>query len=193
MPAAPSPPPIQSVTGFLFIHPEMDPAILASQPLYIRRLSLVVQISQFSVVLIKKSRPDYLAGKLTGPGGKIDEALGDTSPKRALVREWHEETGMWFDDWTQVLTMGTAHNTLVHYLVGFAPPDRLASLRTMTDEPVYVVKLYEIMQGFHNGTDNLQWQLMMALEVAAGRAFRYEVSEGGFGHGFGNDNDEIPF
>jgi 8-oxo-dGTP diphosphatase len=53
------------------------------------------------VVLIKKNKPDWQAGKLNGIGGKIE---GDESSVEAMVREFAEETGLYVPEeaWTRV-------------------------------------------------------------------------------------------
>jgi 8-oxo-dGTP pyrophosphatase MutT (NUDIX family) len=47
--------------------------------------------SRKGVILIKKRRPNWQAGKLNGPGGKIE--AGET-PEQAMIREFKEETGI---------------------------------------------------------------------------------------------------
>lgn len=44
---------------------------------------------QNRVVLIRKNKPDWQAGKLNGVGGAIEP--GET-PREAMIREWQEET-----------------------------------------------------------------------------------------------------
>lgn len=43
------------------------------------------------VVLIRKNRPEWQAGKLNGIGGKTEEG---EFPRQAMVREFREETGV---------------------------------------------------------------------------------------------------
>lgn len=49
-----------------------------------------------SVVMVKKARPDWQAGKLNGVGGKVEP--GET-PVQAMVREFKEETGLKVSGW----------------------------------------------------------------------------------------------
>lgn len=44
-----------------------------------------------NVVLIRKNRPAFQAGKLNGVGGKLEV---DEAPVDAMVREFYEETGL---------------------------------------------------------------------------------------------------
>ena len=54
------------------------------------------------VLMIRKLKPAWQAGKLNGIGGKIDQYTSDTidgelrleTPIQAMVREFHEETGV---------------------------------------------------------------------------------------------------
>jgi len=58
------------------------------------------------VVMIKKTKPHWQAGKFNGVGGhrKIDE-----SPHQAMIREFHEETGVFTTVWYLFAIM-TYHN-----------------------------------------------------------------------------------
>lgn len=58
-----------------------------------------------NVVLIRKTKPAWQAGKFNGVGGKIEEGEGK---KTAMVREFHEEAGVMTlpDNWTQFAVMG---------------------------------------------------------------------------------------
>lgn len=47
------------------------------------------------VVLIQKARPEWMVGKLNGVGGKIEE---DEDSIEAMIREFHEETGVLTDE-----------------------------------------------------------------------------------------------
>lgn len=54
------------------------------------------------VLLIRKRRPAWQAGKLNGVGGKIEP--GET-PLQAMRREFREEAGVDIADWQQVLRL----------------------------------------------------------------------------------------
>ena len=54
------------------------------------------------VLLIRKARPAWQAGKLNGIGGKLES--GET-PYDAQRREFREEAGTDIADWTEVLTL----------------------------------------------------------------------------------------
>jgi 8-oxo-dGTP diphosphatase len=87
------------------------------------------------VALIKKNRPDYLAGKWNGIGGKVEpgEAIED-----AAVREVHEESGL--DLLTSELTrcgVFTVQDKYeIHIFRAVIPVDQLYSAYTVTDEEV---------------------------------------------------------
>lgn len=84
------------------------------------------------VLLIHKNRPDWQAGKLNGPGGKIEaEEDGVT----AVVREIEEETGLatTHTDWCYVKTLDD-HNEVDIFACQYSGEQSDAS--TMTDEEV---------------------------------------------------------
>lgn len=49
------------------------------------------------VALIRKTKPDWMRGKLNGIGGKIEPS--DGSPLAAMIREFEEETGRPTSGW----------------------------------------------------------------------------------------------
>lgn len=55
-----------------------------------------------SVVLIRKDKPEWQAGKLNGVGGKIEDG---EEPIDAMRREWKEETGETREWWERFLTL----------------------------------------------------------------------------------------
>jgi 8-oxo-dGTP pyrophosphatase MutT (NUDIX family) len=96
-----------------------------------------------SVVLIRKNRPEFQAGLLNGVGGKIETERGE-SPRRAMVREFFEETGVQTtpDEWTMFAELqcydhkegdGWMH---VVYCFVCKSTKHWSSVRTMTDETV---------------------------------------------------------
>lgn len=50
------------------------------------------------VALIKKTKPEWQAGKLNGIGGKIEEK---EAMHEAMIREFEEETGLRHLEWKQ--------------------------------------------------------------------------------------------
>jgi 8-oxo-dGTP pyrophosphatase MutT (NUDIX family) len=84
------------------------------------------------VTLIRKSRPEFMAGKLNGVGGHIEES--DLSPYAAMVREFKEEAGLDIAQWLAfgeliVSNMGTV------YLFAASSPLSVGSV-SVTEEVV---------------------------------------------------------
>lgn len=68
-----------------------------------RKMSPQVYVTGFlfgddgsDVLLIRKTRPEWQAGKLNGIGGKVEDG---ECPASAMSREFAEETGVCFEDW----------------------------------------------------------------------------------------------
>lgn len=91
-----------------------------------------------NVVLIKKNRPEWQAGKLNGVGGKIEE--GET-PLEAMVREFWEETTVLLPSWKYVEKL-SFESASVHVFA--ACSQLLKDVRSNTDEEVIVSSLHEI-------------------------------------------------
>jgi 8-oxo-dGTP diphosphatase len=87
------------------------------------------------VVLIRKTRPTWQAGKLNGVGGKIE---AHETAKQAMAREFEEETGVQTlsTAWRHVGTMiGAAY---VVHILAFESDTITLEVATTTDEPVVV-------------------------------------------------------
>ncbi len=104
------------------------------------------------VALIRKTKPEWQAGKWNGIGGKIEqgEAL-----RTAMIREFEEETGVRHLDWKLFGDMG-GKDWLVYC---FVAKGDLSKLNTMTDEKVASFDK-EGIPG--NAIINLRWLVPMA-------------------------------
>ena len=95
--------------------------------------------SEHSVVLVRKNRPAYQAGKLNGVGGKIER--GET-PEQAMIREFQEETGMYVGSWREeVILSGSGFQ--VHFFSAHSPI--IDEVRTMTDETIEVHNVDDVL------------------------------------------------
>src|SRR5690606_37644269 len=83
------------------------------------------------VLLIRKNRPTWQAGKLNGIGGKIER--GET-PAEAMRREFREEAGLDRTDWQECLTL-TGPDWRGHFFRAFGDID---SARAITDEQLEI-------------------------------------------------------
>lgn len=54
-------------------------------------VGVVFTLDLRNVLLIRKNRPAWAAGRLNGPGGKVEQGEGHLA---AMVREFREETGL---------------------------------------------------------------------------------------------------
>ncbi|MEA2707624.1 MAG: 8-oxo-dGTP diphosphatase [Phycisphaerales bacterium] len=86
------------------------------------------------VLLIRKRRPAWQAGKLNGVGGKIEPG---ESPLQAMRREFREEAQLDLADWQEILTLsgpddaGSGVAWRGHFFRAFGDID---AARSMTDE-----------------------------------------------------------
>lgn len=88
--------------------------------------------SRRSVVLIRKNRPNWQAGKWNGVGGKIE--LTDKSPVHAMQREFQEETGVPFvSNWNHFATLRGANDVIYVYRTF---DESIEHATTVTDEEV---------------------------------------------------------
>jgi 8-oxo-dGTP diphosphatase len=111
--------------------------------------------NRLDVALIHKRRPTWMEGKFNGIGGKVE--MGEL-PLAAMVREFHEETGVLttVDEWRQFATIKVRN----HVIYCFVSQGNCV-MRAMTDEPVdwfdaHLTNL-PVMR-------NLRWLIPMALD-----------------------------
>jgi 8-oxo-dGTP diphosphatase len=114
-----------------------------------------------NVVLIRKNKPEWQAGKLNGIGGKIEEL---ETTYDAMSREFYEETGLITlpTDWLAYLYM-YGPGFRVHTFLRFN--DDAMAAKTMTDEEVFIaeVKSYHHFEHIRN----LPWLISAALDEQA--------------------------
>ncbi len=108
------------------------------------------------VVLIEKNRPDWQKGLLNGVGGHVKE---DEDSYQAMVREFHEETGLKFLDWEQFHVLNNPHFTVCCFK-GVSEAWDMA--RTMTDEKIDIYSVAMLKK--LNTIKNLQWLIPMCLD-----------------------------
>lgn len=122
------------------------------------------------VVLIRKNRPEWQAGKLNGVGGKVEEGESFSS---AIGREFEEETGVLRENqsWKLIATMGDNHDYKLFIFA--AQGDWAMDATTTTDENV---ARYNVMDLIESSFDidpaaiyNVPWLILMARQMLLGR------------------------
>ena len=113
------------------------------------------------VLLIRKRRPAWQAGKLNGVGGKIEPG---ESPAEAMRREFREEANLDIRDWHEVLTLtgeddaGSGIAWRGHFFRAFGDID---AARALTDE---TLELHAVASLPHDTIPNLHWMIPLMLD-----------------------------
>ncbi len=126
------------------------------------------------VLLIRKNRPAWQAGKLNGIGGKIER--GET-PAEAMRREFREEAALDISTWQEILTLGGADDAgsgvawRGHFFRAFGDAD---SARGLTDE---TLEIHPVATLPPDTIPNLHWMvpLMLDDQVVHDRLYRVDV------------------
>lgn len=109
------------------------------------------------VAVIRKTKPQWQAGKLNGVGGKL-EAI-DANPIDGMIREFREETGVEYKDWQ---FFGIAHSPDWHIALYRAFSDEVYKVQSPTEERVTVVPVSWVQQ--NERISNLDWLIPAALD-----------------------------
>lgn len=129
------------------------------------------------VLLIRKHRPAWQAGKLNGIGGKIEP--GET-PRQAMAREFAEEAGVPIDGWREGVILEGSPTAFDpdgwrgHFFAAFATPEEWAAVKTVTDE---CVERHPVRALPEEVIPNLRWIIPLLLddEHAIARAYAVRV------------------
>lgn len=112
------------------------------------------------VALVRKNKPAWQAGKLNGIGGGVEP--NEETPLFAMRREWNEETGFVYNDWTP-FAMLHFDEAAVHFFK--ATVDKLPVFPSHNDigeriekHPLALAVRYE------DTIPNLKWLLPLAFE-----------------------------
>jgi 8-oxo-dGTP diphosphatase len=122
-----------------------------------------------AVLLIRKNRPAWQAGKLNGIGGRIES---EETPDQAMRREFFEETGIEHQAWQCFCTLRDDRGWLVHFF--YATGDVLKA-KSLTDEAVVCCGLPALSKS--EALPNLQWLIPMALSMKHERINHFEIQE----------------
>lgn len=114
------------------------------------------------IVLLRKKKPEWMAGKLNGVGGKVEP---NETPYEAMVREFKEETGVTHHDWTYA---GAYHMTDAVAHIYFTNSMKWTLVHSTTDEPVDVYKVSEL--GNEELVPNLRWLIPYLLDWEESRS-----------------------
>jgi len=113
------------------------------------------------VLLIRKRRPAWQAGKLNGIGGKLEPG---ESPLDAMRREFREEADLDIRGWQEILTLtgaddaGTGVGWRGHFFRAFGPVDEA---HTITDE---TLEIHPVASLPRDTIPNLHWMIPLMLD-----------------------------
>lgn len=108
------------------------------------------------VALIRKVKPEWMAGKWNGVGGKVEPG---ENANHAMVREFEEETGVSIPPsaWSQITCVVSPRS---HISVYAAFDERVWRVQTKTSEPV---RIFPVLALPPVAIPNINWLIPMAL------------------------------
>ena len=128
------------------------------------------------VVLVRKERPEWQAGRINGVGGHVENG---ESFLAAMIREFGEETGVYESGWRTLCHLKALPEegppVEVMFFFARAGDEKIASVHTTTDEQIVLVK----SQYSDEMLPNLEWLLPMAKSINKGedRATSFTILE----------------
>lgn len=114
-------------------------------------------VEQGNVVLIRKNKPEWQAGKLNGVGGLVER---NESPVDTMVREFREEAGKQTNekDW-RFFAVLMLSDCIVNF---FSANGVFTGVKTVTDERIEFISLKEVINR-RDIVHNLKWLVPLAL------------------------------
>lgn len=114
-------------------------------------------VEQGNVVLIRKNKPEWQAGKLNGVGGLVEP---NEAPVDAIVREFREEAGKQTrsDDWRFFAVLKCAECD-IHF---YCAHGLFTGVKTATDERIEFINVDELAER-NDILPNLRWLIPLAL------------------------------
>jgi 8-oxo-dGTP diphosphatase len=119
-------------------------------------LALLFSADRRHVVLMRRTRPAWQAGRVNALGGKL---LPDESPRDAARREVREEAGVDVADWEEFLVWDDPVYRL-HVVRAF--DDAALRARTAEDQEVFLAEVHALPPEL---IDNLRWLVPLALDA----------------------------
>ena len=106
-------------------------------------IGLLFNPSLDRVILIRKARPEWQAGRWNAPGGKVES--GECFPD-AVAREFHEETGVCLSvgEWHHFATVHPDKNSVLQ--VFYAVNGLYTEVDTVTDEAIRCWRVADVMR-----------------------------------------------
>ena len=126
-------------------------------------LALLFTADRRQVVLMRRTRPAWQAGRVNALGGKLLDA---ETPAAAARREVREEAGVDVARWDEVLVWDDPHYRM-HLLV--AVDDAALAARTCEDQEVFLADVHALPPAV---IDNLRWLIPLALDADVARPVR---------------------
>jgi len=122
------------------------------------------------VALIRKTKPEWQAGKYNGIGGKIEKG---ESPLFAIIREFEEETGGKANEnfWQLYCNM----KSYEFEVYTFSAIGDLTDLKTTTEEEVVIIDVDQVNILRDKLLSNVPWLIEMAIDKLKNNEFNYSV------------------
>lgn len=127
---------------------------MTAKPSYV--LALLFTANRRQVVLIRRTRPVWQAGRVNALGGRL---VDGESPGDAARREVREESGVEVKEWAEVLVWDDAEYRM-HVMR--AVSELAGAARTMEDQEVFLADVESLPA---NVIDNLRWLVPLALDA----------------------------
>jgi len=131
----------------------------------VKYVIVYVPVLSNSILMIRKKRPAWQAGKLNLPGGHIEEG---EEPADAAIRELYEETGLVTSSVEEVGRIHGSNGALVHVFTIFG---RSGEIEQKTDESLEEIKTSLLALR----SDLVDYNLVIIQGLIEGSMFNWDI------------------
>jgi len=132
---------------------------MRKEPTEVYVCGLLFSKERTHIALILSATSEWQEGRFNGIGGRVGEL---ESIESAMIREFKEETGLYFNDWSP-FAQGDSLDGQKRVIFWRGFDDKVFKIKSKTGERIVVLEIKNI--DFRSCIPNLSWLIPLALDT----------------------------